>query len=225
MWIIVGLGNPGEPYRLTRHNAGFWVVEAFARQEGISWKPYRKRAEIGLGRIAEEDVLLVKPTTFMNRSGEAVALIWRSMCGGDDRMIVVHDDLDLPFGRLKIRKGGGSGGHKGVESIQKALEWDGFLRLKIGIGRPAQGETAEAYVLDRFRPEEMEVMPQLAAAAAEAIESVVREGPERAMNRYNIQRQWNRREESQEKGGEERTGQAKTVKGRTVTEEKEETDG
>lgn len=224
MWIIVGLGNPGEPYRLTRHNAGFWVVEAFARQKGISWKPYGKRAEIGRGRVAGEDLLLVKPTTFMNRSGEAVGPIWKSFGGGDERMVVVHDDLDLPFGRLKIRKGGGSGGHKGVESIQEALEWDGFLHLKIGIGRPVQGQTPEAYVLDRFRPEEMEGMPQLIAAAAEALESLVREGPERAMNRYNIQRQWNKREEGQHKGGEERTRQVKTAKGRTVTEEKEETD-
>ncbi len=225
MWIIVGLGNPGEPYRLTRHNAGFWVVEAFARQEGIAWKPYRKRAEIGRGRVAGEDVLVVKPLTFMNRSGEAVAPIWRSMGGADDRMIVAHDDLDLPFGRLKIRKGGGSGGHRGVESIQEALGWDGFLRLKIGIGRPAQGQTPEAYVLDRFRPEEMEAVPLVVAAAAEALETVVREGPERAMNRFNIQRQWDKREESQQKGGEKRTRQAKTVKDRTVTEEKEEADG
>lgn len=225
MWIIVGLGNPGEPYRLTRHNAGFWVVEAFARQEGIPWrKPYRRQAEIGRGRVAGEDVLLVKPLTFMNRSGEAVAPIWKSFSRGDERMIVVHDDLDLPFGRMKIRMGGGSGGHKGVASIQEALDWDGFLRLKIGIGRPAQGQTPEAYVLSRFRPEEMEGMPLLIAAAAEALETVVREGPERAMNRYNIQRQWDRREEPQEEG-DRKTRESRTGRGRTVAGGKEEADG
>jgi len=224
VWIIVGLGNPGEPYRLTRHNAGFWVVDAFAQRQGIAWKPYKRRAEIGRGRVGGEDVLVMKPLTFMNRSGEAVAPIWRSFCGGDERMIVVHDDLDLPFGRMKLRKGGGSGGHKGVESILEALDWDGFFRLKIGIGRPAEGQTPEAYVLSRFRPEELEGMPLVVSAAAEALETVVREGPERAMNRYNIQRQWDRREEPQ-KEGERKTRQAPTGKGRTVAGGKEETDG
>lgn len=203
MWIIVGLGNPGEPYRLTRHNAGFWVVDAFARLHGIAWEPHRRRAETGRGRIAGQEVLVVKPLTFMNRSGEAIApiwKIWKSFCGGEECLIVVHDDLDLPFGRMKLRKGGGSGGHKGVESILAALGREEFLRLKIGIGRPAEGQTPEAYVLGRFRPEEMEGLPLVVSAAAEVLETVVREGPERAMNRYNIQRRWDRREELEEKG-------------------------
>jgi len=199
VWIIVGLGNPGREYRLTRHNIGFMVVEEFARRARISWGEHRRVAEVGRGRLAGHEILVIKPIEFMNRSGQAVASLLKRMGGAMDSMVVVHDDMDLTFGKIKIREGGGSGGHRGVQSLVDELASEDFVRLKMGIGRPEMEEPPEEHVLSRFSAEQAERVPFFVASGADALECIVREGSGRAMNRFNIEKQWDRRDEKEEK--------------------------
>ncbi|MDW7711479.1 MAG: aminoacyl-tRNA hydrolase [Deferrisomatales bacterium] len=181
---MAGLGNPGARYAGTRHNVGFAVVDRLAGR----WRsgPWR---EEGPCRVAEAEVegagvLLAEPQTYMNRSGLAVAPLAGRAVLPPERILVVHDDLDLPFGRLRIRVGGGAGGHRGVLSIAEALGTGAFLRLKLGIGRPeARGEEAE-HVLSPFSAEEQEALAGWVERAADAAESIIVEGPSRAMHRY-----------------------------------------
>ncbi|MEW6440815.1 MAG: aminoacyl-tRNA hydrolase [bacterium] len=188
MWIIVGLGNPGKKYRTTRHNIGFLVLEEFARRNRIGWRERKSIAQIGEGELAGQELLLMEPMVYMNRSGAAVRQFWNRWTGAES-MVVVHDDMDLPFGRMRIKKGGGSGGHKGVRSVIDELATADFLRLKMGIGRPELEEAPEEYVLSRFSSVRREQLQEFVELGAEALECIVREGPVRAMNRFNIQRQ------------------------------------
>ncbi len=184
MWVIAGLGNPGSSYRFTRHNVGFLVLDELAARQRIRWKERKNVAFLGSGSVSGEEVLLIKPQTYMNNSGQVVAPMMRKKGRPAESLIVVHDDLDLPFGRLKIREGGGAGGHKGILSIQQMLGAKEFLRVKIGIGRPPAEQPSENYVLSRFRKDEVEPLQALLERGAEAVECILREGTERAMNRF-----------------------------------------
>ncbi len=179
-FLVVGLGNPGPRYAETRHNLGFWVMDRIARAEGLAWKQQGRAftARWGSG-------WLMKPTTFMNASGEAVAPFVRYYKIAPERLLVVHDDLDLPLGRLRLRRGGSAGGQKGVRSIIEQLGTDAFDRLRLGIGRPPAGWDAAAWVLSKFTPEERPLAERVAEAAAEAVRVWRDEGIEAAQQRFN----------------------------------------
>lgn len=183
--VLVGLGNPGTRYERTRHNAGFLLVERLAAAHGIDLGRERHGSRVGEGRIAGRRCLLAQPQTFMNRSGEAVRRIL-SFTGTDAAsLLVAHDDMDLPFGRLRLRAGGGAGGHRGIASILEHLADPGFLRLKIGVGRPPEGVPAEAWVLQEFGAAERAALPEVLGRGVEAIEVLLARGPAAAMNACN----------------------------------------
>ncbi len=184
MKIIVGLGNPGGDYHRTRHNIGFLVLDRLAQGNQISLSHKRFHACYGKGFIHSEHVLLVKPLTFMNLSGLAVRNVLDFYKAGPEALIVVHDDLDLPFGMLRIKRWGGDGGHQGVRSITEALGRNNFLRLKIGIGRPPRGKDPAAHVLSSFEANEESHLDETLTRAADCLIAMISEGIEAAMNRY-----------------------------------------
>jgi len=184
-FLLVGLGNPGREYRETRHNVGFMVIDRLAQETGISLSRVQQKAIIGLGNLGERKVLLAKPQTFMNLSGESVAGLVRFYKIPLDQLIVVHDDLDLPYGTLRIRPDGGSAGQKGMQSIISRLGTQQFARLRFGIGRPPGSKQGASYVLHGFSPEEKKELDYLLSRAAEALKTFVVEGLETAMNRFN----------------------------------------
>lgn len=183
MLLIVGLGNPGREYERTRHNAGFMLVDLLAAEFGI--KLDRKGKGVwGKGRIAGEEVVLLKPQTFMNLSGEAVAearAFYKIPAGS---VLVAYDDCDLPPGKLRIRKDGGSGGHRGVNSIIAHLGAKEFPRMRLGVGRPAQGDIV-GYVLTPFSKDEQPVVEEMLRRGMEAVEVLLTDGMDQAMNRFN----------------------------------------
>lgn len=193
MKLIVGLGNPGESFADNRHNIGFMCIGHFARSQRIKFDRRQSRARIGTGTVAGVQVVVAKPQTFMNLSGEAVKLLVQKYKIDLDGLLVIHDDLDLPLGKLRIRKGGGSGGHNGVESVISALGSRDFARLRIGIGRPSlppcSNEASEneviAYVLSSFKPEEKLIVDAIMPRAAEAVLCILTDGLTAAMNKYN----------------------------------------
>ena len=172
--VVVGLGNPGRSYERTRHNAGYLVADELAKRHDGSWRK-RKKAEAAPVSLGLDDVTLLKPTTFMNNSGSSVS------DHGPEDLIVVHDDLDLQAGTVRVKVGGGAGGHNGLRSIIKRVGND-FVRVRIGIGRPPVGMTVTDYVLSRMDPVVRDAIP----TAADAVEFVVEHGPEAAMNRFNV---------------------------------------
>jgi len=183
LWLIAGLGNPGSRYEKTRHNAGFLVLEELVERLQLEFKE-KEDFKISKGSLGDEKIILVEPLTFMNRSGVAVRKIMQKSNVSPERLIVIHDDLDLECGNLKIRKKGSSGGHKGIESIIQNIGTREFIRVKIGIGRDPFVPT-EKYVLSRFRKDEMPMIKETIAKAAESVHSIIIEGVERAMNRFN----------------------------------------
>ena len=184
MKIIVGLGNPGDRYRETRHNIGFHVVDELAcRWRSTPWK-HRFEAEVSEHR-ADGPVLLVKPQTFMNLSGVAVREAVKFYKAAANDIIVIHDDLDLPAGRLRIRERGGSGGHRGIGSILAELGTDEFVRVRFGVGRPPEGWDSADYVLGKFAKDEQERIRDAVMKAADAVEAIMKEGAAPAMNRFN----------------------------------------
>ncbi len=184
-FLLVGLGNPGREYRETRHNVGFMVIDRLAQETGINLSRVQQKAIVGLGNLGEHKVLLAKPQTFMNLSGESVAGLVRFYKIPLNQFIVVHDDLDLPFGTLRIRPDGGSAGQKGMQSIINRLGTQQFPRLRFGIGRPSGSKHGAGYVLHGFSPEEKKDLDYLLSRAAEALMTFVIEGLESAMNRFN----------------------------------------
>jgi peptidyl-tRNA hydrolase, PTH1 family len=171
---VVGLGNPGRSYERTRHNVGFLVADELARRHGGSWRR-RKRAEVAPVSLGFEEVALLKPTTYMNNSGAALAE------HAAEDLIVVHDDLDLPEGDVRVKVGGGAGGHNGLRSLIGRLGPD-FVRVRVGIGRPPNAMNVTDYVLGRMSSAVRNAVPR----AADAVEAVIEDGPEAAMNRFNV---------------------------------------
>lgn len=185
MRLIVGLGNPGQAYVETRHNAGFWVVEALAAGAGLKFRRHGEGASTH-GQVAGNAVTLLKPQTYMNRSGPVVAAVVGDLALGLSDVIVVHDDLDLDPGRLRIKSRGGAGGHNGVLSIIDALGSDRFARLKLGVGRPPAGEDPADYVLSPMPSRERTVLDEAVQQAVQALECWIAEGLVTAMNRFNV---------------------------------------
>jgi PTH1 family peptidyl-tRNA hydrolase len=182
--LIVGLGNPGREYAWTRHNLGFQVVAYLAELWGI---PLTRRSHASLwgqGQVGPEAVILAQPTTYMNLSGQAVSrlLSYFKLTPGD--LVVIHDDLDVPRWRLKLAERGGPGGHRGILDIIAALHTEEFLRIKLGVGRPAPGMLSERYVLSPFPAEDAENVAQLIERAAQAVDCLMREGLQAAQNRF-----------------------------------------
>lgn len=182
MWLIVGLGNPGPQYEFTRHNLGFRVIDFLAGRWDIRVDHYECKALTGKNK---GDVLLVKPMTYMNRSGEALRELFLKYKVSPRDVLVIYDDLYLPFGAMRIRKSGGAGGHKGMESIILALRTEEIPRLRLGIGPPPPSGY-EYYVLSEFTDREMRVLPAILKRAADAIEVILSEGIDKAMSLYNI---------------------------------------
>jgi PTH1 family peptidyl-tRNA hydrolase len=183
--LIVGLGNPGKEYEASRHNIGFLVVSRLARAHGIALDERKCKSRWGRGAIAGSPVILAKPRTYMNASGDAVKLLAASFSLTAHQLIIIHDDLDLPFGRIRIKEKGGNGGHKGIQSIIHAIGSGDFLRIKVGIGRPPGGMDAADYVLQPFDRTERQSLGEVTAVAQEALELLLQEGTQAAMNRYN----------------------------------------
>lgn len=184
MKIIVGLGNPGDTYQWSRHNIGFQVVDRLAEENHIPLCHNRFKAHYGKGLIHFQDIVLVKPRTFMNLSGFAVQRVAEFYKVGLADLIVVYDDLDLPFGTLRIKRRGGDGGHQGVRSIIESVGGNNFLRLKVGIGRPPKGMDPAQYVLKSFDEIEKGRLREVLLRAAECLVVLISEGIETAMNRF-----------------------------------------
>jgi PTH1 family peptidyl-tRNA hydrolase len=183
--IVVGLGNPGRAYALTRHNFGFLVADSFAKKHGLAFTRQKFKAKIASGLFKGEKVLLVKPQTFMNLSGEAVGPLVRFYNLPLSQLLLVYDDIDLPFGKFRLRSGGSSGGHKGIESIIRVLGTREIPRLRLGIrGETAVGDLRD-YVLQPFSKEEMIELASLRERACDAVEAILSEPFEKAMNQYN----------------------------------------
>ena len=193
MKLIVGLGNPGRGYAHNRHNIGFLCLSHFARTEGIRFDKKKGNARIGTGEAAGNKVVLAKPQTYMNHSGQSVSLLVNRFDINPDDLLVIHDDLDLTLGKIRISRGSGSGGHKGVNSIIYSLESQDFIRIRVGIGRPMASPTPTsisedgiiAYVLSDFTAEEKKIVSQVIPRVSEAIYCLLSEGLAVAMNKYN----------------------------------------
>ena len=186
MWLIIGLGNPGEEYEKTRHNLGFQCVNVVAKRHGLDFDRKRARSRIAEGQIAGQRVALVKPFTYMNVIGQAVVSLcqWYKITPAQE-LLVVYDDLDLPFGVLRLRERGSAGTHNGMKSVIGQLGSQVFPRLRVGISQGPPGRDAARYVLGRFTRDEEGQLPEIYGRVADAIELVVREGLTTAMNRYN----------------------------------------
>lgn len=186
MYVIVGLGNPGDKYARTRHNVGFDVIDLLAEQNGISVTERKHKALIGKGRIAGQAVILVKPQTFMNLSGESVGdiLHFYKLDPAQD-LIVISDDVALDPGTLRIRKKGSAGGHNGLKNIIAHCHTEEFMRVRIGVGKlPPNGDMI-AHVLERFAPEDRRLVELSYERAAQAIDCILSEDVDKAMSRYN----------------------------------------
>ena len=194
-WIIVGLGNPGEEYTSTRHNAGRMALEFFAKEMKFGeWKDDKKaKARVVSGMVGKTALVCVAPDTFMNKSGTAAAKFVKNPKAAE-RMIVIYDDLDLPLGTIKLSFNRGSGGHRGVESIMRAVKTKKFTRVRVGVSpstasgklRKPQGEKDVIdFILAKFKPHELEELKKVFKKIAQALEVAVQEGPERAMNTFN----------------------------------------
>lgn len=186
MYIVAGLGNPGKEYVGTRHNMGFEAIDAAAAKYNISINREKFKGIYGEGRIAGEKVLFVKPLTFMNLSGECVRDFAEFYKVPSENIIVIYDDISLPTGKMRIRPKGSAGGHNGIKSIIYQLKTDVFPRIKIGVGAPENsGYDLADYVLGRFSKKEVETLIPVAVNAAEALQTIIKDGCEKAMSAYN----------------------------------------
>ena len=183
-WLVVGLGNPGENYRFTRHNVGFRVVEALVLKHEVDLKE-KGGAIYGSFDLGGREVVLFFPQTFMNESGRAVAPFARYRNIPPERVLVVSDDLDLPPGRLRLKPSGGSGGHHGLDSVIAHLGSSDFPRLRLGVGKPPTAEQGAKHVLAGFPPQEKELIDRAIERARDGVELFILQGPEAAMNELN----------------------------------------
>ena len=182
MYLIVGLGNPGNRYRFTRHNIGFMVLEKLARNFEIDLKQKSFDALWGKGKVNSTNVLLAMPQTYMNLSGTAVRQLVAFFKADVNNLIVIHDDLDLPFGTIRLKTGGGNAGHKGLASITENLGSSDFIRVRLGIGRPSDKSRIEGYVLEPFNSdEELSMLPEIIQTATDAVSEIVLSGTEKAL--------------------------------------------
>lgn len=192
MRLIVGLGNPGRTFAQNRHNVGFICISYFSRQHHIRFDRKRSQARIGNGKIAGDKIILAKPQTYMNQSGESVSLLVKRFAIDLADLVVIHDDLDLLLGKIRIRKGSGSGGHKGVDSIITQIGSQDFIHLRVGIGRPVvtlnrepSEEDIISYLLSDFTPQEKQGITKALPQVSQAILCLISEGLTAAMNRFN----------------------------------------
>jgi len=183
--LVVGLGNPGPRYAGNRHNVGFAVVDLLAARMGARFKAHRGRTDVVEGRLAGRSVVLAKPKSYMNESGGPIVAISRFFKIPLTRLTVVHDDLDLPYGALRIKRGGGDGGHNGLRSATAALGSNDYLRVRFGIGRPPGRQDPADYVLRDFTAAERKELPYLVDRAADAVEALLADGLDAAQNAYN----------------------------------------
>jgi PTH1 family peptidyl-tRNA hydrolase len=183
--LLVGLGNPGKEYEATRHNVGFLVVEDVARAAGFAVDRKKFAALLGEGTVAGVKTLVVEPQTFMNLSGEAVGAAARFYKVATEDVVVVHDDLDLEFGRVQIKAGGGHAGHNGLKSLVAHLGGPEFVRIRVGIGKPGGRKETVSHVLGGFDRKESEELPFVVQRAADAARCVLKDGPLKCMNEYN----------------------------------------
>ncbi len=184
MWLLVGLGNPGSKYQHTRHNAGFLVVDEVARRWRVSLGKARLGAITGRGEVARSPVLLAQPQGYMNRSGVPTGALQRFHEVPVERVVVIHDDLDLPLGAVRIKRGGGHGGHNGLRNLHEHIGAD-YLRVRVGISRPSDEDSVD-WVLGRWSDEEREVLPRIIERGADAIEAIITDGVTAAMNVFNV---------------------------------------
>jgi peptidyl-tRNA hydrolase, PTH1 family len=184
-WVVAGLGNPGEQYQRSGHNIGFRVIDQLAEKCGARLDRRKFKGVFGEAKIGPDTLILVKPQTYYNLSGECIAALLGYYKIPAERLIVVHDEIDLEPRQLRLKRGGGDAGNRGVRSIAATLGTPGFVRVRVGIGRPAPGLEAKEHVLHTMNRAELEAFNALIERAAEAIEAVIASGLERAMNLYN----------------------------------------
>ena len=185
MYVVVGLGNPGKQYDKTRHNVGFDVLYILAEEYGISVSKIKHKALIGEGRVGTEKVLLVKPQTYMNLSGETLIDIYNYYKVHPENIVVIYDDIDLDIGKIRIRKKGSAGTHNGMRSIIKCLGLSDFPRIRVGVSKPMKGQDLADFVLSRFRKEEADDLATGLDKAYRAVDCMIRENIDMAMNKYN----------------------------------------
>ena len=185
MKLIVGLGNPGQAYRNTRHNLGFRVLDALSEELGTSFSREKFRGQIAECTVAGTKVLLLKPMTFMNKSGESVARAARNKVNDPGDVLIVYDDVDLPLGKVRIRQGGSAGTHNGMRSVLERLGSRDVPRIRIGVGENTDNEDLSGHVLGTFRPEEKALVDEAVERSVQACRCYLEEGVETAMNRFN----------------------------------------
>ncbi len=185
MYLVVGLGNPGVEYERTRHNVGFMVIDKLSQVHGIKLSMKSHSARWGQGKVDSETVLLAEPMTYMNESGVAVKALLKDKNVAPEHLIVIYDDLDLEPGRIRVRVDGGSGGHKGIKSIISQIGTEGFIRIRVGIGRPPGRQDPADYVLMPFSKDQREEINFAIVKAADAVDYIIANGAERAMNEFN----------------------------------------
>ncbi len=191
MKLVVGLGNPGFLYARNRHNIGFMCASYFAKKHKIDFDRKQGHARTGIGNIGRNKVVVARPQTYMNASGEAVSALFQRLNISPADLIVIHDDLDLPVGKIRLRLGGSSGGHKGIESIITHIGTEDFYRVRVGIGRPeadtspAKDESVIDYVLNDFTREEKKIIDETIPKVSDAIALLLSKGIAAAMNKYN----------------------------------------
>ena len=186
MLLVVGLGNPGIRYASTRHNVGFRFIDLLAKKAEIRLNDRRAKAVLGQGRIAGHEVVLVKPRTFMNNSGEGVEYLLARFGGRPSELLVVYDEMALPTGRIRLRASGSHAGHNGIRSIISAVQTDGFPRLRIGVGQPSNSGESVPHVLGKFSKEEEPLIAQAVQDAVSAVRCMLEESIDVAMNRFNV---------------------------------------
>ncbi len=187
--LIAGLGNPGNEYAATRHNIGFRCINHLAKKHGISVKQSQCQAQMGTGPIDSNHIILAKPKTYMNLSGKSVKSLMQRYKITPQDLIVIHDDMDIPLGRIRLYSGGGAGGHRGIESIYDHLGTRDLVRVRVGIGRPPEHMDPVAFVLSEFLPGEVEVVERVIRLVGEAVEALLNEDLTAAMNRFNQRRE------------------------------------
>ncbi len=185
MFLVVGLGNPGDKYHLTRHNIGFIFLDYLADRLRIHFSGTKWQADAAKGVIDNQQILLLKPQTFMNLSGHAVVAAASFYKISPEKIIVIHDDLDMPFGKIKVLVNRGSGGHNGIRSIISQLGSQEFIRIKAGIGRPVDAIPIERYVLTKMTDNELQTLQKITERVSDALRHIVREGVNVAMNKIN----------------------------------------